>query len=121
MRFQYPARCKRSVPVARLSRMTISGATSQEAVLAEGDDPLTTPAVLAEGDDPLSTPAVLAEGDDPLSTPALPVGGQDGSGRSWFRSRWVQPCAFAGLGVLLFFAYLAQASELPIFADGSSQ
>src|SRR5712691_5566660 len=108
MRFQYPARCKRSVPVARLSRMTISGATSH-------------PAVLAEGDDPLSTPAVLAEGDDPLSTPALPVGGQDGSGRSWFRSRWVQPCAFAGLGVLLFFAYLAQASELPIFADGSSQ
>jgi hypothetical protein len=49
------------------------------------------------------------------------VGGQDGTGRSWLRSRWVQPCAFTGLGLLLFFGYLAEASKLPIFADGSSQ
>jgi hypothetical protein len=33
----------------------------------------------------------------------------------------VQPCAFTGLGVLLFVCYLAEASKLPIFADGSSQ
>ena len=53
---------------------------------------------------------------------AQPVGGEDNGGRrSWLRSRWSMPCAFTGLGVLLFFAYLAQASELPIFADGSSQ
>ncbi len=52
-----------------------------------------------------------------------PVGGQDDDGgrRSWLRSRWAKPSAFAVLGVLLFFAYLAQASQLPIFADGSSQ
>ena len=50
-----------------------------------------------------------------------PVGGQDGTGRSWLHSRWVQPCAFTGLGVLLFVGYLAEASKLPIFADGSSQ
>src|SRR5712691_8230353 len=50
-----------------------------------------------------------------------PVGGQDGTGRSWLHSRWVQPCAFTGLGVLLFVGYLAEASKLPIFADGSAQ
>src|SRR6185437_12726851 len=55
------------------------------------------------------------------SVETQPFGGHDGTSRSWLRSRWVQPCAFTGLGVLLFFAYLAQASELPIFADGSSQ
>jgi hypothetical protein len=55
------------------------------------------------------------------SQQAEPVGGHDGTSRSWLRSRWVQPGAFAGLGVLLFFAYLTLASELPIFADGSSQ
>jgi hypothetical protein len=55
------------------------------------------------------------------SQQAEPVGGQDGTSRSWLRSRWVQPGAFAGLGVLLFFAYLTLASELPVFADGSSQ
>jgi hypothetical protein len=56
---------------------------------------------------------------EPLDT--QPLGGQDGTGRSWRRSRWVQPCAFTGLGVLLFAGYLAEASKLPIFADGSSQ
>jgi hypothetical protein len=55
------------------------------------------------------------------SPQAQPIDGRDGPGRSWLRSRWLPPCAFTGLGVLLFFAYLAQASELPIFADGSSQ
>ena len=50
-------------------------------------------------------------------------GGQDDDGgrRSWLRSRWSKPGAFTALGVVLFFAYLAQASQLPIFADGSSQ
>ncbi len=56
---------------------------------------------------------------EPLET--QPVGGQDGTGRSWLRARWVQPCAFTGLGVLLFVSYLTEASKLPIFADGSSQ
>src|SRR6185437_14027336 len=57
-----------------------------------------------------------------VETPqAQPVDGKDGSGRSWLRSRWLQPCAFTGLGVLLFFAYLFEASRLPIFADGASQ
>jgi hypothetical protein len=55
------------------------------------------------------------------SPPAQPIDGEDGSGRSWLRSRWFQPCAFTVLGVLLFFAYLTEASRLPIFADGSSQ
>jgi hypothetical protein len=55
------------------------------------------------------------------SPPAQPVDGEDGSGRSWLRSRWFQPCAFTVLGVLLFFAYLTEASRLPIFSDGASQ
>jgi hypothetical protein len=50
-----------------------------------------------------------------------PFGGQDGTSRSWLRSWWIQPCAFTGLGVLLFVSYLTEASRLPIFADGSSQ
>ncbi len=50
-----------------------------------------------------------------------PIGGQAGGGRSWLRSRWSVPCLFTGLGVLLFFAYFVEASDLPIFADGSSQ
>jgi hypothetical protein len=55
------------------------------------------------------------------SVETQPFGGHDGTSRSWLRSRWVQPCAFTGLGVLLFFSYLTEASKLPIFADGSSQ
>src|SRR6185437_13687195 len=55
------------------------------------------------------------------SVETQPFGGHDGTSRSWLRSRWVQPCAFTGLGVLLFVSYLTEASKLPIFADGSSQ
>src|SRR5215472_16113940 len=44
-----------------------------------------------------------------------------GSIRSWPRGRWVTPAAFTGLGVVLFFAYLAEAQKLPIFGDGSAQ
>jgi hypothetical protein len=33
----------------------------------------------------------------------------------------VTPAAFTGLGVVLFFAYLAEAQKLPIFGDGSAQ
>ncbi len=35
--------------------------------------------------------------------------------------RFVTPGCFIVLGVVLFFAYLAEADKLPIFADGSSQ
>src|ERR1700761_176573 len=37
------------------------------------------------------------------------------------RPRWLTPAAFSTFGVALFFAYLAEAQKLPIFADGSSQ
>jgi hypothetical protein len=49
------------------------------------------------------------------------IDGQDGTSRSAFGSRWSRFCGFTGLGLVLFCAYLAEASQLPIFADGSSQ
>ncbi len=51
-----------------------------------------------------------------------PASVPDGGGvPSWPRARWVSPGALTALGVVLFFAYLAEAQKLPIFADGSSQ
>ncbi|HUD39523.1 MAG TPA: hypothetical protein VMR14_21680 [Streptosporangiaceae bacterium] len=55
----------------------------------------------------------------PRTYPALEP--DNGGTRSRLRSRWAAPGAFTGLGLVLFVAYLAEASKLPIFADGSSQ
>jgi hypothetical protein len=58
----------------------------------------------------------------PITQPTVqPESPDSGGTMSWLRERWVAPVAFVGLGVVLFFAYLAQARQLPIFADGASQ
>jgi len=60
-----------------------------------------------------------AEVESPRAQPLLGQG-QDGRLPKG-RRRWAAPAAFTALGLALFFAYLAEADKLPIFADGASQ
>jgi hypothetical protein len=61
----------------------------------------------------------LAAEDEPPG--AQPTAAVSGGGTSWLRGRWVVPAVCAASGIALFFAYLTQARELPVFDDGSAQ
>jgi hypothetical protein len=76
----------------------------------------------ASGSDrPYESGSILptAEVELPKANPALRPG--DGGIPPWLRGRWVVLAVSAGAAVLLFFAYLTQARELPIYGDGSAQ